>query len=167
MKSALVALTIAMMSACTSASEPQSSPVQAPSSSLPPSIATKSRPDCGTIDIGSSQYGIHFTPTTVTPGDRVTVRGTTLRTEGGRFAPSSHAEVWWNTLVPRSMVADAPPIVDGSPVMRLATVANMDRCRFRTAFTVPDVRPGRYPVRTFIFQKGGYGVSPPVYFIVR
>jgi|GEM_PF-6145365 hypothetical protein len=167
MRAAVVAITMALISGCTALRTPDATG-RAPSPSLVgPSAATKLEPNCGTIDIGSSRYEIHFSPTTATPGDRVIVRGTTLRTEGGRFAPSSHAEVWWNTLVPQKVVADAEPIVDGSPVVRLATIANMDRCRLRTVFTIPYARPGRYQVRTFIFHKGGYGVSPPVYFTVH
>jgi len=33
----------------------------------------------------------------------------------------------------------------------------MDRCRFRTQFTVPDVRPGTYKVLTFVYHDDGYG----------
>lgn len=39
-------------------------------------------------------------------------------------------------------VRRAKPVVDGSPVIRLATVRDMDRCRFQTEFTVPEVAPG-------------------------
>jgi len=44
-----------------------------------------------------------------------------------------------------------------SPIVRLAVVGNTDTCRFRTQFTVPDVPPGTYRVRTFVYWTGGYG----------
>jgi hypothetical protein len=90
------------------------------------------------------------------PGDRVEVFGTTLRSEDGRFTPSTSLEVWWNARLPQDEVSDAKPF-DAGPVLLLATVSEMDRCRFRTQFEVPDVRPGTYKIRTFVYYTGGYG----------
>ena len=89
-------------------------------------------------------------------GDVVGVLGTTFRGENGRFAPSNRLEVWWNTRVPKTQVPSTKPIARGAIVL-LATVRNIDRCRFRTRFTVPDVRPGTYKVLTFVYYEGGYG----------
>jgi hypothetical protein len=50
------------------------------------------------------------------------------------------------------------PLNNDGPIVRLAVVRNMDRCRFSTQFEVPDVPPGTYPVRTFVFSTGGYGL---------
>jgi hypothetical protein len=76
-------------------------------------------------------------------------------------------EIWWNTRVPVSMVRGAHVVVADSPIVRLATVRNMDRCRFRTEFTVPDVPPGKYPVRVFVFDRGGYGLFGWHHFTIR
>jgi hypothetical protein len=57
--------------------------------------------------------------------------------------------------VPTSQ-APYEPIRPG-PIRHLATVENMERCRFRTEFKVPDVRPRTYRVVTFVFHEGGYG----------
>ena len=111
---------------------------------------------CGRIALTGAGYGSHFRPTTGRPGDRVLVFGTTLRNEGGRFVPADRLEVWWNTRVPSSAVPGGTPIRPG-PVLLLATVENMDRCRFRTEFRVPVTRPGTYKVVTFVFHRGGYG----------
>ena len=90
------------------------------------------------------------------PGDSVRVVGTTFRGEDGKFAPSERLEVWWNTRVPKTEVPSTEPIARG-PIVLLATVRNMDRCRFRTQFAVPDVRPRTYKVLTFVYYDGGYG----------
>jgi len=167
MKAVTTAILIVVAAGCTQLQEVRSSPPQTPSTMTSPSVVMKVKPDCGVIDVGSPRYGIRFHPTVVSAGDIVTVRGTTLRTEGGNFAPSFRAEIWWNTFVPLSIAAGATPVADGSPVLHLATVGDMDRCHFSTTFTVPDVPPGRYPVRVFVFEKGGYGISPPEHFTVR
>jgi hypothetical protein len=115
------------------------------------------RRKCGTLDVGSDpdRYGSHIRPQRGEPGDTVVVHGPTLRGEDWRYFPSDRLEVWWNTRVPSS---EAPyePIRPG-PIKHLATVENMERCRFRTEFKVPDVRPGIYRVVTFVFHESGYG----------
>lgn len=65
-------------------------------------------------------------------------------------------EVWFNTKVPTSQVPNAEPIVPG-PILRLATVEDMERCTFSTHFKVPHVGPGRYRITVFVFHQGGYG----------
>ena len=82
--------------------------------------------------------------------------GPTFRGEDGRFAPSTRLKVWWNAKVPQHEFSEAAPF-DPGPVLLLATVRDMDRCRFRTTFEVPAVPPGTYKVRTFVFDKSGYG----------
>jgi hypothetical protein len=114
------------------------------------------RPHCGFVSPGSPRYGSHIDPTSGQPGDSVEVFGTTFRGEDGRFAPSTLLEVWWNAKVPQDEVSEAMPF-DTGPVLLLATVQDMDRCRFRTRFEVPDVRPGTYKIRTFVYDKSGYG----------
>jgi len=84
------------------------------------------------------------------------VTGTTFRGEDWRFFPSDGLEVWWNTRVPASGIPAARPLKPG-PIIHLAAVDDMQRCRFRDDFTVPDVRPGTYKVFAFIFYEGGYG----------
>jgi hypothetical protein len=115
------------------------------------------RRKCGTIDVGSDpdRYGSHIRPQRGEPGDTVFVYGPTFRGEDWRYFPSDRLEIWWNTRVPSS---EAPyePIRPG-PIIHLATVENMERCRFRTEFVVPDVRPGNFRVVTFVFHEGGYG----------
>ncbi len=111
------------------------------------------RHKCGTVNVASERYGSHIDPLRGAPADTVLVSGTTFRGEDWRFFPSDRVEVWWNTRFPTSQ---AKPLRPG-PIIRLATLDNMQRCRFRTEFTIPDVRPGMYRVVTFIFYQGGYG----------
>jgi hypothetical protein len=115
------------------------------------------RRKCGTLDVGSDpdRYGSHIRPQRGEPGDTVVVHGPTFRGEDWRYFPSDRLEVWWNTWVPTSQ-APYEPIRPG-PIRHLATVENMERCRFRTEFKVPDVRPGTYRVVAFVFHEGGYG----------
>jgi hypothetical protein len=111
---------------------------------------------CGTVNVASDRYGSHIHPQRGVPGETVVVTGTTFRGEDWRFFPSDGLEVWWNTRVPASGVPAARPLKPG-PIIHLATVDDMQRCRFRDDFTVPDVRPGTYKVFAFIFYEGGYG----------
>jgi hypothetical protein len=111
---------------------------------------------CGTVNVASDRYGSHIRPLRGAPQDSVFVYGPTFRGEDWRFFPSDRLEVWWNTRVPTSQVPDANPVKPGR-VFHLATVDNMERCRFRAGFTVPHVQPGTYRVVTFIFYEGGYG----------
>lgn len=113
-------------------------------------------PRCGVISLTSKGYGSHIGRSRGHPGDRVEVFGSTFRGENGRFFPSDRLEIWWNTNVPTSEVADTQPIRPG-PVVLLTVVSDMSRCRFRTSFEVPDVRPGGYKVVAFVFHEGGYG----------
>jgi len=85
----------------------------------------------------------------------VVLSGPTFRGEDGRFFPS-RLEVWFNTKVPTSQVPNAEPIAPG-PILRLATVREMERCTFSTHLTVPHVGPGRYKITVFVFHEGGYG----------
>lgn len=111
---------------------------------------------CGTVNVASDRYGSHIHPQRGVPGERVVVTGTTFRGEDWRFFPSDGLEVWWNTRVPASGIPAARPLKPG-PIIHQATVDDMQRCRFRDDFTVPDVRPGTYKVFAFIFYEGGYG----------
>src|SRR3954454_24838498 len=158
MRFAKLVVCLVVVCACTSAGQATNPTVATTSVPKPTRFVTQRQPDCGTIDIGGLRYQTHLRPTSVQPGDTVTVSGPTYRTEGGRFARSFRLEVWWNTLVPRTTARGSNPVVEHSPVFRLATVRDMDRCRFHVTFTVPDVRPGVFPVQAFVFHTGGYGL---------
>lgn len=150
--------------ACTTPGGKSASPVHAsPTVEPPPSTEqeakaapTRDRPHCGFISPGSPRYGSHIDPTSGQPGDRVEVFGITFRGEDGRFAASTRLEVWWNAKIPTKGASAANPF-DTGPVLLLATVQDMDRCRFRTSFKVPDVRWGTYKIRSFVFDESGYG----------
>jgi hypothetical protein len=135
-------------------------PNQAPSIASPADArswtARELRHRCGAVNLTSDRYGSHVYPHRGKPGKTVVVTGTTFRGEDGRFFPSNRLEVWWNTRVPASEVPAAKPLKPGA-IIHLATVDNMQRCRFRNDFTVPNVRPGTYKVLAFIFYEGGYG----------
>jgi hypothetical protein len=115
------------------------------------------RRKCGALDVGSDadRYGTHIRPQRGEPGDTVVVHGPTFRGEDWRYFPSDRLEIWWNTRVPTSQGPYGP--IRPGPIRHLATVENMERCRFRTEFKVPDVRAGIYRVVTFVFYEGGYG----------
>lgn len=135
-------------------------PPPAPTSSASPSEAQRPttrelRRECGRNDVASGRYGSHIRPRRGAQGDTVTVYGPTFRGEDGRYFPSDRLEVWWNTRVPSSEAAYEP--IRPGPIIHLATVENMKRCRFRTQFKVPSVRPGAYKFFTFVFYEGGYG----------
>jgi hypothetical protein len=108
----------------------------------------------------SDKYGTRLDHYQGHPGDAaVTLSGTTLRGEDGRYAPSDRLEAWWNSDVPRSEVPDAKPIGDG-PVVKLVEVDDMERCGFEAQFTVPDVEPGRYVTSVVVWDhppSDGYG----------
>jgi hypothetical protein len=94
------------------------------------------------------------------------VYGTTFRGEDGRYSPAYKIEVWWNARWPLKG-ADERPVERGSPVRLLATVKDTERCHFRAEFTVPDVSPGVYAIRTFVYWNGGYGLFGRDRFTVR
>jgi hypothetical protein len=114
------------------------------------------RARCGVVSLTSPRYGSHIDPTSGRAGQTIEVFGLTFRGEDGRFFPSKRLELWWNARVPATEGPEAQPIDDG-PVILLVTVQNMNRCRFRAEFTVPDVRPGTYKLRSFLYYEGGYG----------
>jgi hypothetical protein len=148
------------VTACTTSGEmeprntyPHTSP---PSATPAASEGPDQRPRCGVVSLTSPRYGSHIDPTSGQAGQTIEVFGLTFRGEDGRFFPSRRLEVWWNARVPASEVPDAQPSDDG-PVILLVTIQNMNRCRFRAEFTVPDVRPGTYKVLSFVYYQGGYG----------
>jgi hypothetical protein len=146
---------------CTSAEDGVPSTAVGLPSSPPPSAPVDHRgghPNCGFIRLTSPGYGSHLHVTSGKSGDTVLVTGTTLRGEDGRFTPARRLEVWWNTRVPLTEEEGAPPIVEDSPILMLAIVRDMDTCRFRTEFSVPDVLPGRYQVKTFVFTRDEEGL---------
>lgn len=114
------------------------------------------RPRCGVIDIASSDYGWSLHPRVAEPGDRVTLTGTTLRSEGGRWTPARRFEFWFNTKVPDTQVLSASPLAPG-PIVLLATVRDLRRCTFEATFTVPDAPPGRYRIAGSAYDREGYG----------
>jgi hypothetical protein len=127
-----------------------------PNATPGPSTGSGQTPHCGVVSLTSPHYGSHLDSISGQVGEAVEVFGTTFRGEDGRFTPSHRLEVWWNAKVPATQVPDAMPFDPGQIVL-LATVRNMNRCRFRTEFNVPDVRPGTYKIRTFVYFEGGYG----------
>ena len=135
---------------------PNSAPSLVSPSGAGPWKTQELRHKCGTVNVARDRYGSHIYPHRGAPAEAVVVTGTTFRGEDWRFFPSDRLEVWWNTRVPASGVPAAKPLKPG-PIIHLATVDNMQRCRFRENFTVPAVRPGTYKVFAFIFYEGGYG----------
>ncbi len=122
-----------------------------------PMVHRTPAPECGSISVGSRVYGSHLSAASGQPGDMVQVYGTTLRGEDGKFSPSKRLEVWWNTGIPDIRGADPRPINPDSPILLLTTKHDMDGCRFRTRFEVPNVPRGGYRIRTIIYWFGGYG----------
>ncbi len=122
-----------------------------------PIVSEAPPPESGSKSIGSRVYGSHISVASGLPGDNVQVYGTTFRGEDGKFSPSKHLEVWWNTEIPDIRGADARPINPDSPVLLLTTEQDMDGCRFLTRFEVPNVPRGGYRIRTIIYWFGGYG----------
>jgi hypothetical protein len=114
-------------------------------------------PDCGVTEISPEEYTTMMLPNRGPPGTGVVLSGPTLRDESGRYAPADRVEVWWNTRVPRSEVPDSPPLTPG-PAFLLAREDIRARCTFSVFFRIPQVPPGPYQVRIFVFDEGGYGV---------
>jgi hypothetical protein len=114
------------------------------------------RPRCGMLDPAGPEYNTVMLPVEASPGAEVVLSGPTFRGEDGRYFPADRLEVWFNTKVPTSQVPSAEPIAPG-PILRLATVQDMEQCMFSTHFTVPHVGPGRYKITVFVFHEGGYG----------
>jgi hypothetical protein len=115
--------------------------------------------------VTNAKYGVHLSSTSGEVGDTIAVYGTTLRGENGRFAPSQRLEVWWNAQWPNGQATPEP--FQAGPVVLLALVNDMDHCRFRTAFNVPDVPPGVYEVRAFVSMRQESGLFEPVRFTVK
>ena len=113
-------------------------------------------PDCGRTNIASDAYGTEIHPTYGPPGSEVMFSGTTVRGEDWKWAPSDRLEAWWDTDVPRGGI-------------KIVEVDDMERCRFKTTFTVPDVEPGRYKISVFAWDADpseGYGLFLPHHFTV-
>lgn len=113
-------------------------------------------PDCGRTSITSDAYGTEIHPTTGPPGSVVTLSGTTLRGEDGRWAASDRLEAWWGSTTPS----------DG---IRLTRVDDMERCRFHSTFVVPDADPGHYEISVFVWganPRDGYGLFLSHHFTV-
>jgi hypothetical protein len=120
-------------------------------------------PDCGVVDPVSDTYGAEIEPHLGRPGEIVTLFGTTVRGEDGRWTDSNRLEAWWNTKAP-----GGPPVKDG-PVVKLVEVGDMRRCYFRAKFKVPDVAPGTYRISIFVWDvppSEGYGLFLPMRFTV-
>lgn len=134
----------------------------------PQTDGTTPAPDCGTIGLGRDEYGTTLDGSRGSAGTEVTLSGTTLRGEDGRWAPSDRLEAWWNTEVPRSEQSNAQPLRSG-PVVKLVEVDDMERCHFEATFTVPNVEPGRYKISVFVWDanpENGYGFFLPHRFTV-
>jgi hypothetical protein len=129
------------------------------------SSSSQSNPRCGVTSVTGDTYGIHLSSTSGEVGGTIAVYGTTLRGEDGRFAPSQRLEVWWNAQWPNGQATPEP--FRAGPVVLLAVVNDMDHCRFRTAFDVPNVPPGVYEVRAFVFMRQESGLLEPVRFTVK
>jgi hypothetical protein len=121
-----------------------------------PGPDARTSPDCGLISLGRETYGTTMLPKQGPSGTGVVLSGPTLRGEDGRYWPADRVEVWWNTEVPTTEVTGAPPLTPG-PIVPLAREDVSERCTFSVFFTVPDVRPGLYEVRVFMYHDGGYG----------
>jgi TolB protein len=120
------------------------------------SVQAGGAPDCGMTNIASDDYGTEIHPTSGPPGTEVSFSGTTVRGEDWRWAPSDRLEAWWDTDVPWGGI-------------RLVRVDDMERCRFETTFTVPDVEPGGYTISVFTWFANpdeGYGLFLPHRFAV-
>lgn len=153
-----IALAAAALAACT-ADDP-------PSTRGKPTGASPT-PDCGTIDVATDEYGTEIHPTKAPLGSKVTLSGTTVRGEDGRWAPSDRLEAWWNTKAPSGEAGGA---LKPGPIVQLVVVENMERCRFEASFRVPESLPGRrYRISVFVWEAdpdGGYGLFLPQYFTV-
>lgn len=113
-------------------------------------------PNCGRTNIASDEYGTEIHPTSGPPGTEVILSGTTVRGEDWKWAPSDRLEAWWDTEVPAGGI-------------RLARIDDMERCRFETTLSVPNVEPGRYKISVFAWDADpseGYGLFLPHHFTV-
>lgn len=127
------------------------------STKAPVSVALPNVPHCRRTHPNLITESTPIRPTSGPPGTHVELSGPTGRNENWSFASASKVEVWWNTNVSGSEVANAPPLKPG-PVVLLATDWQMDRCRFTVRFDVPNARPGKYRIFVFLFfPHGGYG----------
>lgn len=125
-------------------------------------------PDCGVIELTSEAYDTDIDPDRGPPGTTVSLFGTTLRGEDGRWAPADRLEAWWNTEVPASEVPGGKPVKEG-PVLKLVQVDDIERCEFEAELTVPDVGPGTYVISVFVWDvtpSDGYGFFLPHRFTV-
>lgn len=125
-------------------------------------------PDCGVIELTSEAYDTDIDPDRGPPGTTVSLFGTTLRGEDGRWAPADRLEAWWNTEVPASEVPGGKPVKEG-PVLKLVQVDDIERCEFVAELTVPDVGPGTYVISVFVWDvtpSDGYGFFLPHRFTV-
>lgn len=125
-------------------------------------------PECGVIDLTSDDYGTRIEPVHGPPGTTVSLSGTTVRGEDGRWAPSDRLEAWWNTSVPALKGQGGTPIKDG-PALRLVTVDDMERCSFAAEFTIPNIDPGNYEISVLVWDdppSEGYGFFLPHRFTV-
>ena len=113
-------------------------------------------PDCGVVNVASKQYSTTMAPEFGPPGTGAVLSGPTLRGEDWRYAPADRVEGWWNTDVPATEVPEASLLVPGR-IVRLAREEVSGRCTFSVYFTIPDVPPGRYEVRVFMYSDEGYG----------
>jgi hypothetical protein len=116
-------------------------------------------PDCGVISLASDEYGTQLDKYEGRPGDEVTLSGTTLRGEDGRFWPSDRIEAWWNV----DVADEGNPLRDG-PVGRLLIERDTEACWFSEPFTVPEAPPGTYTVSVFVWDEipeDGYGLFLP------
>ena len=165
MTPAVLAITITLMAgACTPSRSVTPSDLAAKSPQSIPS--SHEHPDCRFISPTNPRYGGQIAPVSAHAGDTVAAFGTTLRGEDGRYSPAHKIEVWWNARWPL-IRAEEKPIKRGSPVRLLATIKNTARCHFHAEFEVPDVLPGVYAIRTFVYYKGGNGLFGRDRFTVR
>ena len=153
----LIGVSILLCSCTASSNGAEGVPPRTGAAVTPLSSVARESPHCGSVSGTSARYGSHLGASTGRPGDPVAVYGPTLRGEDGRFARSKRLEVWWNAKNPGVRGVEPDRANPDSPVVLLATVRDMDACRFRTTFEVPDGAPGRYPIRTVVYWKGGYG----------
>lgn len=94
-------------------------------------------------------YAPHLSRTRGPAGATVTITGKIPATgESGRPARLARLVVWWN-LDPRFPSPAVASLTNAGPgrLVKVATIPlTVRRSRYRSAFTVPEARPGRYPV---------------------
>jgi hypothetical protein len=104
---------------------------------------------CGVLDPETEFYGSRVSPREGRPGELLTLSGTTYRTEGWRWAPSSKIEFWW------SEAKLGIPGGEGSSL--LLRIRPGTACEFEAHALIPAVPPGRYFLTTLVFDGDGYG----------